>query len=238
MIRVVLVEPLYPVNIGSVCRIMKNFGAKELYMVRPQTKISHEAVKYAKHALDILEKAKIVGEFENAIKDCDFVVGTTGVVPRFGYSLKSCITPSDLVSKISKTEKIALVFGNEGTGLSLSDLKECDAIVSIPASKKYSVLNLSHAVGILLYEMYASKKNFTHFKAAGRKQVKFLSKMFGETVDKLVEIRDKPKVKQAFDNVLGRSRISTEELQALFVAFGGLRKRLKGRSILLHKPPN
>ncbi len=225
MIRVILVGTLYPVNLGAVCRVMKNFGARELYLVRPQTEVTPEAIKYAKRARDILKNAKRTRSLKIAIKGSDYVIGTTGVVQRFKYALKKCVTPRDLGSKASSIDTISLVFGNEGTGLSLNDLKECDVIVTIPASKKYPVLNLSHSVAVLLYELFISNKIYRHYKPAKRKQVKYLLKMFSETIDSLPQIRDKRKVRQAFDNLLSRSRVSEDELQALFVAFGGLRKR-------------
>src|SRR3989344_5023165 len=199
MARTFFVEPMYPVIIGSVCRVMRNFGARELWMVRPQTEISHEAVKYAKHAQDILLKARRVSSLPDALQGIDYVVGSTGVVPRFKYALKSCITPRDLAAKLDKREKIALVFGNEGTGLSLADLKLCDSVVSIPASKRYSVLNLSHAVAILLYELFAGKRTWSHYRQAKRGQVKFLEKMMSEIVGSFGEVRDKGKVMGAFE---------------------------------------
>ncbi|MFH1750661.1 MAG: TrmJ/YjtD family RNA methyltransferase [Candidatus Micrarchaeota archaeon] len=231
VIRVVLVGPLYPVNIGSVCRVMKNFSARELFLISPKTPINHEAIKYAKHAKDILDKAKIVDSLDFALTGMDYVIGTTGVVPRFGYALKSCVSPKEMMGRFSKKDRIALVLGNEGTGLSLSDLQKCDLLVSIPAVKRYGVLNLSHACAIVLYELFFSKKRYSHYRHAKRSQVKFLEKMFSETIGGFGEIRDKKKVWTAFSNVLGRARPSDEELQALFVAFGGIRKRLN------RKPP-
>ncbi|MEK6954828.1 MAG: TrmJ/YjtD family RNA methyltransferase [Candidatus Micrarchaeota archaeon] len=231
LIRVILVDPMYPVNIGSVCRVMKNFGAKELYLVRPQTKITGESVKYAKHALDILNKANIVPTFDAALLGMDYIIGTTGVVPRFGYALKSCVSPKDMAGRFSKRDKIAVVLGNEGVGLTLADLQKCDLLVSIPATRKYGVLNLSHACAIVLYEIFLAKKTWSHYRHANKKQVKFLEKMFGETVSMLGEIRDKKKVETAFKNVLGRARPSDEELQALFVAFGGISKRFKPKKV-------
>ncbi|MFH1258103.1 MAG: RNA methyltransferase, partial [Candidatus Micrarchaeota archaeon] len=159
--RVVLVEPLYPVNLGSVCRIMANFGSKQLVLVRPQiSPKSQEAVMFAKSGVTILKKAKIVSTLEEATEGTDIIVGTTGVSARFGYALKSCISPKDLCPKISKKDKVSLVFGNEGTGLSLADLKKCDILVTIPSTPKFAVLNLSHSVGILLYELYTSSRTF------------------------------------------------------------------------------
>lgn len=227
MIRVILVEPMYPANIGAVCRVMKNFGARELYLVSPQTRINHESVLYAKHAKDLLDKARIVSSLDAALVGIDYAIGTTGVVPRFGYALKSCVPPKDMAGKFSKRDKIAVVLGNEGVGLTLENLQKCDLLVSIPAARGYGVLNISHACAIVLYEIFIARKRYSHYRHAKRRQVKFLEGMFGEIISALGEIRDRKKVETAFANVIGRARPSDEELQALFVAFGGLSKRFK-----------
>ncbi|MFH0971876.1 MAG: RNA methyltransferase [Candidatus Micrarchaeota archaeon] len=228
MIRVVLVEPMYPVNLGSVCRVMKNFGAKDLYLVRPRISAkSQEAVMYAKSGIGILKKAKIVSSLDEAARGTDIVVGTTGVSVRFSYALKSCVTPRDLCQKISKKDRISLVFGNEGTGLTLDDLKKCDILVTIPSAKKFAVLNLSHSVGILLYELYTSSRTFIHYRPAKRKDILVMQQIFRGILEGLLEIRDKRKVGWAFENILKRSRISDEEIKALFVAIGGIGKRIR-----------
>ena len=50
--------------------------------------------------------------------------------------------------------RVALVFGPEGNGLLNEELNMCDLLVSVPTWEGYPILNLSHAVAIILYEWY------------------------------------------------------------------------------------
>ncbi|MFH0922430.1 MAG: RNA methyltransferase, partial [Candidatus Micrarchaeota archaeon] len=142
-LRLVLVEPMHDVNVGSAARACANFGVDEIILVNPQAKLGLQAKKYAKHAWPLLQKAKRVQTIAKAVRGCSLVVGTTGVVKRFGKrSVKNCVSVEELRSKISENDAVALLFGNEGTGLSESDLKKCDFIAFVPTSDGYSVLNL------------------------------------------------------------------------------------------------
>ena len=225
MIRIVLVEPQFEINIGSTARAMRNFGANELVLVKPKTKIGAEAYKFSKHAQNVLKKAKTVGKVEEAVKGCSVVAGTTGVLSRYGRRIKNCITLKEFSERISRREKVAILFGNEGTGLDDKMLRKCDFVVSVPANRKYPVLNLSHAVAVVLYELQSAKIK-SHYKTAERKSTRYLVKIFRDMVNELGEINDREKIVRAFENVLGRSRIAENELQSLFAAFGGMRKRI------------
>ncbi|MEM4590149.1 MAG: TrmJ/YjtD family RNA methyltransferase [Candidatus Micrarchaeia archaeon] len=152
-LKVVLVEPEYEQNLGYCARIMKNFDFHELFLVNPKIQIGEEARMYSKHAFDILSSAKIVSRLEEAINDCQIVIGTTAIKSGGKEVLRVPVSPRDAAKKFSKKNvKIALLIGREGTGLSKDELEMCDVIVRIPSSEKYGTLNISHALGIILYE--------------------------------------------------------------------------------------
>lgn len=154
-IRVVLVEPAFEGNVGSVCRAMKNFGFNDLWLVRP-CPLGDFAKAMASHAQDVLEEAITVGTLAEALQGCDLAVGTTG---KPGESTKQhlrvpCFTPPELRSMLEdKSGRIAVLFGREDAGLSTEELARCDIVVNIPASDEYPVLNISHAAAIVLYEL-------------------------------------------------------------------------------------
>lgn len=156
-VRVVLINPKIEGNVGAVARAMANFGFKDLWLVNP-CEITEEAYKRAKHACGILESARRVTTLDEALKGTSLVVGTSGIVS-YGekHFLRIPITPRDLASKIRDFEgTVALLFGREDLGLLKDELMRCDLLVHIPASKDYPVLNLSHAVAVILYEIYQS----------------------------------------------------------------------------------
>ncbi|MCL2863243.1 MAG: RNA methyltransferase [Methanimicrococcus sp.] len=156
-LRIVLVEPLYQGNVGSVCRVMKNFGFSELFLVNP-CPLEGEARAMSAHAVDVLQNAVICSTIEEAVAGCDVVIGTTGV-----RALKGCdhvrtpaLFPNVLREKMEEFHpdtKFALLFGREDKGFSNEELEFCSMIATIPASHIYPIMNLSHAVGIMVYEL-------------------------------------------------------------------------------------
>ncbi|MCX6767993.1 MAG: RNA methyltransferase [Candidatus Micrarchaeota archaeon] len=235
-VRIVLVEPEYEINLGSVARAMENFGARELWLVRPKAGLGFLAKMFAKHAWPLLKNARQAKSLETAVRGCSFVAGTTGAPRRYWRSIKNCVTPRGLAEIVSERGgagakgasrggEVALVFGSEGRGLGLDDLKKCDAIVNIPAGAKYPVLNLSHAVAVVLYELNAGTRDGKPlYRPAAKGKVERLARMFKETVSVLPAVRDKEKVSRAFSQVVARARPGDDEAQALFAALSGMRK--------------
>jgi len=221
-LRVVLVEPKWDVNVGSICRAMKNFGVGELYLVKPKAKLGIEAIKFAKHAREVLENAKKVKTMKQAFEGCTFVVGTTGIVKRFGKRiLKKCVSVRKLKKQLGRGDRVAIVFGNEEHGLSDAFLGDCDFVAFIPSNPRYPVLNLSHAVAIVLCELYATRgeKQLKEIPAAPREKLERLEKMFFEFAKGNKTVRDPKKVATSFKRILRRARPSEKEIQTLFPAF-------------------
>ena len=152
--RIVLVNPKNDGNIGAVARVMRNFDFDELFLVEP-CDITEEAFKRAKHGGDVLRNAKTTGNFDAALKSCSLVVGTTGIVTDSEkHFVRIPLTPREFAEKMKGNDGlIALVFGREDLGLSQDELAKCDTLLHIPASRDYPVLNLSHAVAVVLYEL-------------------------------------------------------------------------------------
>lgn len=147
MIRVALLRPENPANIGAIARVMKNFGYSILLLIDPQCNhLSQEARNLAKHAQDVLEQAKIL----HSLHELDgTIVGTTAQVGT-DYNLPR--TPL-LPKELKEYSGLILLFGPEGTGLTNREIAHCDLIVKIPTNSTYPTLNVSHAVAILLYEL-------------------------------------------------------------------------------------
>lgn len=240
-VRIVLVEPEFPVNIGSVARVMANFGFHRLVMVNPHA-LNETAYMFAKHARDILDNAQLVDSFEEAIKGSAIVIGTTGVPSRYKkeyrfsraiYELNPFLHESGFIGK-----EISIVFGRESRGLTQEESSRCDLFVYIPTSHEYPVMNLSHAVSVVLYELSRGQvigsggsENIRDVVGkhdlASQEQRTVLYRLFDETVDRLGSAIHFPnKIKQAFRNVIGRSGITRKEVQALSGVFSEVNKRL------------
>jgi TrmH family RNA methyltransferase len=227
-VRIVLVEPEYEINIGHAARAMANFGFEELYLVNPKVEIGFNARMFAKHASHILQKAKVVGRLEDAVRGCDFVVGTTGIVGRSRNIIRNPVTPARFAREMRKLDgRFAILFGREGTGLNKNEVKKCDFLITIPASEAYPILNLSHALAIILYELSSGKGENMIRRASGEEK-EMLTRCFNSIVDHFsARLRSPEKIKLSFKRVIGRSLISDVEAAAILCVFQRIRKKLK-----------
>ncbi|MEM2963623.1 MAG: RNA methyltransferase [Candidatus Anstonellales archaeon] len=203
LLRVVLVEPEHQINIGHCARAMKNFGFYELYLVRPRCEIGLEARKYAKHALDVLENARIVAKLEEAVAGCDSVVGTTGILRRHKHIIRQPISLKEF-SKMKRQGKMAVLFGRESIGLKESEIELCEMMIHVPTHHIYPVMNVSHAVAIVLYELsklrLEKRAELATYKER-EQAVKFFEKMAIEG-----GLNNPQKTACAFRRVLGRAQ--------------------------------
>lgn len=153
-IRVVLVAPTHPGNVGGVARAMKNMGLARLALVTPRGYPSEEAVARAADAADVLAQALVCDDLAQAIADCHFVVGSTARSRRIEwptYEPRECA--ARLLAAAGRGP-VALLFGPEKSGLSNEALDRCHAVGYIPSSPAYPSLNLVGAVQIFAYELY------------------------------------------------------------------------------------
>jgi len=152
-LRIVLVEPAGPINIGAIARVMKNFGLYNLVLVNPQCDpLSSEALMMAVHGQDILESAVLVTTLPEALHGCVRAIATTGRFRSLQTPLENPRTA--LPWLLEEPEKpTALIFGREDRGLSNEELNYAQRFICIPTSQDYLILNLATAVAICCYEL-------------------------------------------------------------------------------------
>lgn len=151
-VRIVLVEPAGPLNVGAIARVMKNLGLQQLVLVNPQCDpLSVEAQHMAVHAVDILEAAVRVATLPQALQGCTRAIATTARVRSSAIQLENPRTA--LPWLISEPGTAALIFGPEYRGLSNEELNYAQRFVRIPSSPSYPSLNLATAVAICCYEL-------------------------------------------------------------------------------------
>lgn len=159
-IKVVLVETTHSGNIGSVARAMKTMQLGNLTLVNPKTQIDAQTFALAAGAKDIIEQLKITATFEEAISECDLVIGASARERRLSGLLLNPKQAAQLAIKRAQTHsKIAFVFGRERVGLTNEELQKCNYHLSIPANPNYSSLNLAMSVQIMAYELYQAALN-------------------------------------------------------------------------------
>ena len=215
-VRVVLVEPLYQGNVGSVTRVMKNFGFSDLVLVNP-CKLEGEARAMSSHARDILESAYITSSLTEAIEGANIVIGTTGITGSkiYEHIRMPFYVPRELKEKLAGMDgTVAILFGREDQGFNNDELKACDMILTIPTSDIYPIMNLSHAVGIVLYEM-------SDIEAGDRPLAEgFDLGLLHEHLEELMEdieypAHKKDKTMLMFKRIFGRAQLIPREVQTL-----------------------
>jgi tRNA/rRNA methyltransferase len=161
VLELVLVRPKEDGNIGAVARLAKNFGVDRISIVRPRAALGPEARRRAMAGLPLLRAARVVESFEEAVADCDLVVGTTDLsTGRSTQYLRRSVSPERLGDAVRPlVGRVAVVFGPEDNGLDRDQLHRCDLLVHIPARREFPTLNLSHAAAIVLYAMHRALGN-------------------------------------------------------------------------------
>ena len=172
-------------NVGAIARAMANFELHNLVLVNPKCDhLSSEARNRAKHAQDILREAKVVKK----IPKMDCLIATSAITGT-QFNPRSPLTPKELASVIPKNCKVGLLIGPEGSGLNNEEILKADFVVTIPASKKYPTLNISHACCLLFSELFKKEK----------------------TINELASVKDKEVVLNYVDKCLSKMKFSTPE---------------------------
>lgn len=153
-LRIVLVAPRNPLNIGAAARAMSNFGFTQLRLVNPYD-VAFKEARSAVNSHYILEQAELFQSVGEAVADCDLVVGTTAATHRDLHLPLYRLEPAGelLREHFLASKPAALLFGSEKFGLSNDDLSHCQWLLRIPAREEHGSMNLGQAVAICLYEL-------------------------------------------------------------------------------------
>ena len=234
---VILVEPKYQGNIGSVARVMKNLGFRNLVLINPP-EIGGQARSMAMRGRDILENATILEKFDELEELFDFLIASSAVIAGDRNAMRTPIPPGELKNAMETDGEIGLVFGREDYGLFNGEIEACDVLVSIPANPEYPTFNLAQSAAILLYEVsrlegehdakgHSNKpKKLKKLKRIDATEKRILLEKFDFLVDEIYN-RDFERrlIKKTFRQLVGRAFISGREAFTLT----GLFRRTLGR---------
>lgn len=220
---IILVEPQGPINIGSVCRVMMNFGVSELRMVNPCKAYQNlDARRMALKAETLLKNAAVFESLESALKDCHMAIGTTR---RFGKYRNDFLLPDQAAERLSNLApdvKPALVFGREDRGLHTDELDFCQFFLTIPTSKAYPSMNLAQSVAVCLYEVRkAMRGEFNPTRRVDDPATgEDLERMFGHMRKTLLEIEyldplNPDHILRTFRRIFGRAGLNERDVRIL-----------------------
>src|SRR5437879_2479038 len=152
-LRLILVSPRNPLNIGTAARAMSNFGFLHLRVVNPYNLAFREA-RSAVGAAPLLARAEEFNTLAEAVADCTLVVGTTTVgLRQLRHPVRRLEQAAPLIRKRLATSPVGLLFGSEKRGLSNEDLSHCHWLLRIPTREEHRSMNLGQAVAVCLYEL-------------------------------------------------------------------------------------
>lgn len=220
---VVLVEPKGGANIGSVSRVMKNFGYSDLRLVNPRVDhLGEESCNLAVTSVDILKKARLFSNLAESVADCGLIMGTTR---RTGKYREEFLHPKELggvIAGLPGQTRTALVFGREDQGLKTSELDLCQLLVTIPTGKSLPSMNLAQAAALCLYETAASlgALDFPPEKPQSRAESRDLEAMFLQmerTLDDLgfLDPQNPKHLMRTFRRMFGRQGLDQREVRVL-----------------------
>lgn len=221
MIRVVLVEPREPRNVGAAARAMKNFGFEELVLVNPERPLDEAAYRLAtRGAADVLERARTVATLDEALAGAVYVVATSARA-REGYAGEVC-TPHEgapRVREMAAEGPVALLFGRENFGLSNEEMDRAHAVWRIPTGG-YASLNLAQAVLLVAYEVFLAQAELPETARPRPAAAEELERLFADLEAYLIEIRytDEHRLEgamRAFRRMAHRALLSSNEVQRL-----------------------
>ena len=152
-IRIVMVETTHPGNIGAAARAMNTMGLSDLRLIKPLQFPHVEATARASGSADILARAQVCADLDEALAGATLVVGTSARQRRIPWP---CLSPrqfGEVAAGRVEHEQIAVLFGREDRGLTNEELQRCHYHVAIPANPDYGVLNVAAAVQLISYEL-------------------------------------------------------------------------------------
>lgn len=231
-IDIIVVNPRNNGNIGSMCRAMKTMGFLSLSVIGKTNIIDEQSRIMAVHAIDILKNAKHYTSIDDAIRDSAIIAGITR---RKGRKRKYfSVTPEELADRILKNNgRTSIVFGNEESGLSDTELSKCNLSVSIPSSSKFPSLNLSHAVQIICYTVFRkiTKSNFPDYTPIPKKKLDKLVSVISSSLKNIGFFKqvDSGGMEIFFRDILGRAGLSGRETKRLEIVFKKISGLIAGR---------
>jgi tRNA/rRNA methyltransferase len=152
MVRIVLLRPRNPENLGAVARAMKNFGLAEWAIAELGTHDFETARRVAVHAEELLDRPRVVRTLDEAVADCAWVVGTSSRRVRGKRRLSPTEVAREALAR-SAEGRTAIVFGDERSGLTNADVDRCHDLSAIPTADAQPSMNLAQAVVVYAWEL-------------------------------------------------------------------------------------
>lgn len=236
-IRIVLVNPSHPGNIGAACRAMKTMGLKQLYLVKPKHFPHVDATARAAGADDILANAIVTPSLADALTGSVVIFGTSNRVRALSLPKLAIKEAAQIISKEAKHHTVAIVFGRENNGLCNDELEQCNYHLYIPTNPEFNSLNLAAAVQIVAYEIQMAGQANTIVKTsigniqelANAEEMQSFYRHLQQTLIqiKFLDLKNPRKVLSRLKLLFNRARVQKNEINILRGILTTIQLRLK-----------
>ncbi len=190
-------------------------GLKNLILMSPPAFDDEEVMKMALHAREVYGQARRCKSLQEALAETTL---SAGITRRRGVKRKwFSLIPEELAQRASELNggRIALVFGNERTGLTDAELAHCSLACHIPSSPDFPSLNLSHAVQIIASAFWrqATGDRIGRYEPINREEVNELVRVIHESLDAMgfFKTADRYYTDHYFRDILTRAALSKKE---------------------------
>lgn len=220
-VRIVLVHPTHPGNIGASARAMKTMGLSSLVLVNPKRFPDREAEALASGALDVLAEARVCASLDEALSGTVLAAALSARQRELSHTAYHAKEAAGIVLEQARQHPVALVFGGEISGLSNEEIIKCQMLVHIPANPEYSSLNLAAAVQVMCYELRLALENLapqpSEFEAASFEEVEMFYRHLEEVMVSTGYLNpDQPKrLMERLRRLFARARLEKEEVNIL-----------------------
>ncbi len=134
-------------NVGSVFRTADAFLTEAIYIIGYSAKPPHKEIKKTALGAEETVNWTYFKTSREAIEE----------LRREGYKIYAVeqAVNSQLLQEVAvdKNEKLAVIFGNEVTGVEQSTIGLCDGCIEIPQLGMKHSLNIATAAGVVLWEL-------------------------------------------------------------------------------------
>ena len=233
-ISIVLVNTETPGNIGSVARCMKNMGITELILVNPVPYKRIETYALAHRSKDLIDKAKVYDDLQEALSPFNFIVGTSQRIRGRNLPLYTPQQVLEEIYTIGRKKKVALVFGRESKGLTNQELRLCHIVSTIPTALRQPSVNLAQAVMIYCYELFNFKLDKEKLEIYNWDLAEYeeISHMYNhlESCLKSVNFRPRGDIEDFIDcfrRILGRVKLEKRDVKLFHKFFAEVEWALK-----------
>ena len=221
-VRVVLSHTSHPGNIGSAARAMKTMGLHQLALVNPRHFPHPEADALSAGATDVLHAAQVHSSLDDALAGCVTAIGLTRRQRGLSHDPLDARDAAGQLIEIARTQPIALLFGNETSGLSNEELGKCQMLVTYPANPEYPSLNLAAAVQIMAWELRMAALAGAQLESEERElaNLEDIEFFFARLQETLIDIRfldpaHPKKLMPRLRRLFSRTRLEKDELSIL-----------------------